>query len=163
MIKIRNAVLDDFEFFYKLKCEETNIYWTGHRGKPDRENLFSFFKNVVDNTKKKEERKIYIIENDEDKVGHLYIIPRGEYFELATAICQKYQGRGYAKKAIALGLDQGKQMGYQKMKDAIREDNTASLKAYQSCGVKITDEYKMVYIPKLDKEIKMYVVEKDLY
>ena len=127
MIKIRNAVLDDFEFFYKLKCEETNIYWTGHRGK------------------------------------HLYIIPRGEYFELATAICQKYQGRGYAKKAIALGLDQGKQMGYQKMKDAIREDNTASLKAYQSCGVKITDEYKMVYIPKLDKEIKMYVVEKDLY
>ncbi|MBC5744963.1 GNAT family N-acetyltransferase [Lachnospiraceae bacterium MD308] len=162
MIKIRKAALDDFDFFYKLKCEETNVYWTGHGSKPDRENLFFFFKNAVDNAEKKETRKIYIVESGGEKVGHIYIIPREEHFELATAISQKYQGYGYAKKAIALGLNEGRRMGYRKMKDAIREDNIASLKAYQACGVNVTEEYRMVYIPKLDKEVKMYIVEKKL-
>lgn len=48
------------------------------------------------------------------------------------------------------------------MRDSIREDNIASMKAYKACGVTVTDEYRMVYIPKLDKEIRMYYIEKEL-
>lgn len=40
--------MDDFEFFYKLKCEDTNIFWTGHDKKPDRECLLSFFKESIE-------------------------------------------------------------------------------------------------------------------
>ena len=43
LVSIRNASMDDFEFFYKLKCEDTNIFWTGHDKKPDRECLLSLF------------------------------------------------------------------------------------------------------------------------
>ncbi|MEY8390529.1 GNAT family N-acetyltransferase [Lachnospiraceae bacterium 45-W7] len=162
MVKIRLAKLDDFDFFYEMKCEDINIFWTGHGTKPERENLYSFFKTAINNADHREARKIYIIEDDGRKVGHLYIIPDGTCFELATAVIQQQQGKGYARKAIALGLDEGKNRGYKKMVTSIREDNIASMKAYTSCGVRVTDKFKMVYIPKLEKEVKMYFVEKEL-
>lgn len=50
-----------------------------------------FFKSAVENVEKRESRKIYIIEDTGEKVGHLYIIPEDkDIFELATAICTKY-------------------------------------------------------------------------
>lgn len=162
MVQIRLAELADFDFFYDLKCEESNIYWTGHGSKPARENLFSFFSKAIEQAGEKEARKMYIIEDDDQKVGHLYIIPMGEYFELATAISEKYQRKGYARKAIMLGMEEGKRMGFTKMRDAIREDNVASMRAYKACGVTVLDEYRMMYIPQLGKEIKMYYMEKDL-
>ena len=161
MVSIRLATIDDFEFFYDMKCEETNIFWTGHDSKPERENLSSFFKKAIEDFTKQDARKIYIIEDDGVKIGHLYLIPDGECFELASAISQKYQGKGYGKKAISLGLDEGKRIGYKKMVSSIREDNIASMKAYSACGVKITEDYRLVYIPKLEKEVKMYIVEKE--
>lgn len=165
MVEIRLAESEDFDFFYDLKSEESNIFWTGHGEKPEKDNLLSFFTKAVQDADKPDARKIYIVEDDGLKVGHLYITPEkcGEgYFELATAISERYWGRGYARKAIALGLEEGKKLGFHKMRDSIREDNIASMKAYKSCGVTVTDEYKMVYIPKLDKEIRMYYIEKDL-
>lgn len=117
---------------------------------------------MVENGIKRESRKIYIIEDDGVKAGHLYMIPDGDCFDLSSAVLQKYQGKGYAKKAISLGLEIGRQNGFQKMKGQIREDNIASMKVYTSCGVKVTEDYNMVYIPKLGKEVKMYIVEKEL-
>lgn len=162
MVQIRDASLEDFYFFYELKSEESNIFWTGHACKPNKENLFLFFSTAIENAKEKEARKIYIVEDNGTNVGCLYIIPTGECFDLVTAISDSCQGRGYGKIAIALGLDKGRQLGYKKMRGSIREDNIASMKAYAANGVKILQDYKMVYIPKLDKEIKMYFVEKDL-
>lgn len=115
MVSIRNASMDDFEFFYKLKCEDTNIFWTGHDKKPDRECLLSFFKESIERANDSNSRKIYIIEDDGLKVGHLYIIPEEEnIFELSTAVLEKCWGKGYAKKAIALGLEEGKTLGFKK-------------------------------------------------
>lgn len=162
MLKIELATMDDFDFFYEIKSEENNIFWTGHKEKPDKDNLLIFFEKIIKNCKKKEKRKIYIIKKEEEKIGYLYITPNKNTFGLATAILSKYQKNGFGKKAIQLGLNEGKSLGYKKMIDSIREDNIASMKAYTACGVKITQDYKMIYIPKLNKEIKMYIIEKDI-
>lgn len=163
MLKIELATIDDFDFFYEIKSEENNIFWTGHKEKPNKDNLLIFFEKIIKNCKKKEERKIYIIkEKNSGGVGYLYIIPDKDNFDLASAILSKYQGKGFGKKAIQLGLEEGKKLGYKKMVGSIREDNVASMKAYTACGVKLTQNYKMVYIPKLNKEVKMYIVEKDI-
>lgn len=164
MIEIRLAELNDFEFFYNMKCEDSNIFWTGHEEKPEKDKLLLFFDKTIMNAGNLYTRKIYIVEDNGMKVGHLYITPEksGEYFELAIAISEKYWGRGYARKAINLGLEEGRRLGFHKMRDSIREDNYASMKAYKACGVTVTDEYRMVYIPKLKKEIRMYFIEKDL-
>lgn len=111
---------------------------------------------------KKSTRKIYIIENEErKKVGHLYILPNGEEFDLPCAILSDFGGRGYAKQAIKLGLEEGRRRGFKRMVGSIREDNITSMKAYTFCGVEVLDEYREVFIPKLGKNVKMYVVAYD--
>ena len=112
----------------------------------------------------RETRKIFIVENGSIPVGHLYMIPDLETnsFELAPAVSEKYRGKGYAKKALELGLQIGQEYGFSKLLTSIREDNTASLKVFAACGAKLLPEYRMVYIPKLGKEVKMFFVEKEL-
>lgn len=159
MIKIRLAANEDFDFFFKLKSEDFNVFWAGGADKPDKNNLAKFFYEAVKNAAFKEKRKIYIIENeDNQKVGHLYINPDGSDFELACAICSEFCGRGYAKQAIKAGLEEGEKLGFNRMVSYIREDNIASMKAYSACGVKITEEYKNVFIPKLKKDVKMFKI-----
>lgn len=162
MIKIRLAEMEDFEFFYNLKCEKLNIFWTGHKEKPERENLHKFFVNAVNNAVKKETRKIFIIENDNDKVGHIYIIPdeNNDVFAVSIALSENYVGHGYAKKAIELGFEIGIGYGYKKAIAFIREDNIRSINSFTSSGFKLSNYYEMRYIPNLEKEVKMFIFEK---
>lgn len=159
MLTIRLAEKSDFDFFYNLKSEDFNIFWTGGEKKPNRNNLKEFFYKAIDEADNKETRKIYIVENeDNEKVGHLYILPDGDEYDLPCAISSDYAGRGYAKQAIRLGLEEGKRLGFKRMVGSIREDNIASMKAYTACGVKVLGDYKEVFIPKLEKTVKMYIV-----
>lgn len=162
MLYIRLATKDDFDFFYELKSEDFNIFWTGGETKPKIENIQKFFYTAVERAGNKETRKIYIVENEKkEKVGHLYIIPNGDEYDLPCAILSRFSGKGYAKQAIKLGLEEGKRLGFKRMVGSIREDNIASMKAYTACGVKIIDKYKEVFIPKLGKNVKMYIVVYD--
>lgn len=43
MISIRLATKDDFEFYYKLKSEDYNVFWGGHEAKPEYAKLKQFF------------------------------------------------------------------------------------------------------------------------
>ncbi len=162
MLSIRLAEKRDYSFFYELKSEDFNVFWTGGKDKPNTENLKEFFYSAVDAASNHDSRKIYIIENEDGyKVGHLYIIPNGEEFDLPCAILSRFGGRGYAKEAIKLGLAEGKRLGFRRMVGSIREDNLASLKAYTACGIKVLEEYRNVFIPKLGKEVKMFTVVYD--
>ncbi|MCR4617587.1 MAG: GNAT family N-acetyltransferase [Lachnospiraceae bacterium] len=159
MVSIRLAEKSDFDFFFQLKSEDFNVFWTGGADKPILENIKSFFYSAIENQNREECRKIYIIENENgEKVGHLYIIPNGEEYDLACAILSDYCGKGYARNAIKLGLEEGRKYGFKKMVGSIREDNIASMKAYTSCGIQVLDEYKNVFVPKLEREVKMYKV-----
>ncbi len=162
MVTIRLANEEDFELFYSIKAEDLNIFWAGWSTKPDKEKLRAFFLDAVEHAGEKDTRKIYIVENeDKERVGYIYILPNGEEFEVPCSILSKYNSRGYGRQAISLGLKEGKKLGFKKMVTSIREDNIASLKAYTSCGVKVREDYKDYYIPRLGKNVKMFYVEYD--
>ena len=164
MVTLRLAEKDDFDFFYKLKSEASNIFWTGHDSPPDRDGLQKYFDNILAYQDEKLARKIYVILYNNSPVGTIYLIPSGssEEFEIAPAVAEEHWGKGIARQAISLSLSLGKELGLRKMVTTIREDNISSLRAFQACGVHITDLYHMVYIPGLKKEVKMFVVEKEL-
>ena len=42
-MELRKAILSDFESLYSLRCEDTNIRWTGHHEAPVKENLEKCF------------------------------------------------------------------------------------------------------------------------
>lgn len=168
MVSLKLAEPSDFDFFYRLKSEPSNIAWSGHDKAPDRENLNRFFMDCIRHQAEHDARKIYLVLNGNTPVGHLYLIPvpypecRPDTFGLSPAISERYWRRGYAKEAIRLGLELGKQMGFSELYTMIREDNLASLRAFSACGVQITEDYQMEYIPSLGKEVKMFIVRKSL-
>lgn len=60
MLSIRLATKEDFDFFYELKSEDFNIFWTGGGTKPEKENLRNFFYTAVDRAdEKKHTENIY--------------------------------------------------------------------------------------------------------
>lgn len=168
MVSLKLAEPDDFDFFFRLKSEPSNIAWSGHDKAPDRENLNRFFLSCIQHQAEREARKIYMVLDGDTLVGHLYLIPEpypeceSNSFGLSPAISEQYWLRGYAKEAIRLGLEFGKQMGFSEMYTMIREDNQASFHAFLACGVQRTEDYHMEYIPSLGKEVKMVVVRKRL-
>ena len=52
-INIKRAVLSDFDFFFKIKSEKSNIFWTAYNTEPDYLNLqkwfISYLKTVIKN------------------------------------------------------------------------------------------------------------------
>lgn len=44
---VRKAIMQDFEYFYKIKSEEDNLFWCGYDKKPIRESLFKFWEKHV--------------------------------------------------------------------------------------------------------------------
>lgn len=168
MVNVRLAEKEDFEFFYKLKCEESNSYWTGNGETPLRENIYKFFESCIEKQEAFDQRKILIVCDGNLKVGHLYIIPDGKNFDLPVAISEDYQGKGYSKQAILRGLEYAKGLGFSRMVGHIREDNMASYNAYKKCGMYLTGEciYKDVSAMENDKvivkSVKMNEVAIDL-
>lgn len=54
MLSIRLATKGDFDFFYELKSEDFNIFWTGGGTKPEVENLRKFFYTAVEKAGEKD-------------------------------------------------------------------------------------------------------------
>lgn len=141
MINIKLATKDDFEFFYDLKCENSNIFWTGNGEKPLRKNIKNFFDSCLEKENLLYERKIFIVYDEDIRVGYLYVIPNGDDVDLPVAIAEAHRGRGFAEKAILCGIEYSKNKGFRRLVGHIREDNLASTNVYKKCGGYFTDNY----------------------
>ena len=78
------------------------------------------------------------------------------------AISERYWGHGYGKAAARLALEEARSLGFHRFVGKIREDNIASFRAYESLGITFSGEYEMHYIPKLNRDVKMFYLYKDL-
>lgn len=61
MVSIRLAAPEDFEFFYQIKCEPSNIFWTGFDKPPEKEHLRAWFADMISRQADRSSRKIYMI------------------------------------------------------------------------------------------------------
>lgn len=148
--------MEDFDAFYEIKKEDFNLFWTGHKTEPDREKLKKFFEENVRNAGKNDARKIYILLHNSTKIGYGYLDPHGRDCEWSVAIKEEHSGKGHGKESLKLAMEAAKKMQFIHMSAFVREDNTASMKMFSSCGFERTDEYQKVYIPRLGTEVKMY-------
>ena len=153
---LKLAKLDDFDEYYKLKSDESNIYWTGWSSKPDYDNLKKFFNKTITNIKTNKDRRIYLAYEDNEIIGYIYIdYVDDDTFALSPAISSEYQGKGYGKQIIGLGIKEGLNLGFKNMEAYIREDNIASQKCFEYNGAHKTDIVKNLYIENKNQDIKM--------
>lgn len=153
---VKLAELEDFDDYYKLKADDSNVYWTGWSNKPDYERLKKFYSEIINNLKTLKDRRIYLAYEEDKCIGYIYIdYVDEETFALSPAISSEVQGKGYGKELIGLGIKEGLNLGFKKMEAYIREDNIASIKCFEFNGAHKTDKYKNLYIENQNKKIKM--------
>ena len=155
-MKLTIAKIEDFDEYYKLKSDDSNIYWTGWFNKPDYDNLKRFYIETINNLKTIKDRRIYLAYEDNKVVGYIYIdYVDDDTFALSPAISSEYQGKGYGKQIIDLGIQEGLKLGFKNMEAYIREDNIASQKCFEYNGAHKTDTSKNLYIENKNQDIKM--------
>lgn len=155
-MELKLAKKEDFDEYNKLKSDDSNINWTGWSNKPDYENLKKFYENTINNLKTIKDRRIYLAYVDNQIVGYIYIdYVDDNTFALSPAISSDYQGKGYGKQIISLGIEEGLKLGFKNMEAYIREDNIVSQKCFEYNGAHKTDIYKNQFIENKNQDIKM--------
>ncbi len=145
-MKLKKALLSDFDAFFTLKSEKTNISWTGHKEAPDRKNLYAWFEKALSNAN----RDIYLFWNGMDCLGYLYVdfVSESER-EIAYGISETQQGKGYASLMITNCLETFRKEGVIKAVAYISEKNIASQHVAKKNGLKKTNEHYFAELPLL--------------
>jgi len=142
------ATLADFDKYYLLRQDETNIYWTGYQAAPPREKLFDWYKiNIESNN-----RYFFIFfegSNEKEVVGYLYIdkiIDVPVEISVSYGVYSKMAGNGYGTKINSFAVDFVKDSlpKIKYMGAWIAKDNIASLKCIEKNGYLKTDILKIV-------------------
>lgn len=150
------AKLDKYDDYYKLKADDSNVFWTGWSNKPDYENLKKFYIETIKNLKTIKDRRIYLAYEEDKCIGYIYIdYVDDDTFALSPAIGSEFQGKGYGKQIIGLGIQEGLKLGFKNMEAYIREDNIASQKCFEYNRAHKTDISKKLFIENKNQEIKM--------
>ncbi len=99
--------MDTFELYYRLKCDDENIYWTGHTQKPDKENLREWYARQL----QREDRIMFLIRSNMDKdeaIGYLYLDIVGtnnDVVETGHGVNSTVKGIGIGTKIIKFAID----------------------------------------------------------
>lgn len=150
-IRLIGATIDDFEDYYKIRCEPSDIFWMGHTSPPDYQMIFGVFSERLgtNSLSKNGDKVIYMAKNANDEsVGFLMLSLTNYGIEIGVSLFEKYQGHGFGTRIIkdALFLCQN----YNFIIYArIRDDNTASQKIFLKNGFCRTENFEMKKYPKV--------------
>lgn len=153
MLILKEATVNDFDFYYNLKCEETSVYWSGFSQAPNRITLRDYWQNLTDG--KIIDRQIFILFDDLAPVGYVQAVNSDTETGLSMGIIDKARGRGYGNEIIREIIDmQGSNRQYYCY---VREDNLPSEKSFIRNGfVKTGESYDHFF----DLDQKYYKMNK---
>ena len=152
-MELRKALLSDFDTFYQLRCEVTNIRWSGHETTPDRENLHGWYRRALDNPT----RDIYLYWMDNECIGYMYIdAVSNVQREISYGISEKYQGKGYASSMIAESLRIIRHGGGDSVIAYISANNVASQHVAQHNGFRQTDVSEVRHMSAFNEDHTFY-------
>lgn len=150
-IKLVGATIGDFEDYYKIRCEPSDIYWMGHTSPPDYQMIFGVFSERLgtNHLSKIDDKVIYMAKNDNDKtVGFLMLSLTNFGIEIGISLFQKYQGLGFGTEIIAEALSLSLRYNLT-IFARIRDDNTASQKIFIKNGFNRTEEFELKNYPQV--------------
>lgn len=111
-----------FEDYYKLKCQEDAILWSGFRNAPDKNKLLDHYKKII--SKKSNVLIFYLLDNNKI-IGYAQgtILDQNSVEYSATNIFKKFQGQGYLQDLSSLFLSRMKELGFSKITGWASEKN----------------------------------------
>lgn len=157
-IKLEKCRIEDYEDFYKLKCDEENIYWTGYVRKPEKNELKKWYYEQLQS-----KSRIMFFAKDEingEVVGYLYLDLVGEkenIIETGHGVYSIYKGKGIGTQIIKLAIQHVRDelIFVDKIVGWILENNIGSIKNVLKNGYVETDSRKSIFLESANKVITM--------
>ena len=151
----RLATYEDFEDFYRIKCDKANIAWGGFMQAPDKSKFHEWYtKQLVSNS-----RRIYLIYEGEICCAYFYIdkIDNQTYEAASSGVLSKYMNRGIGTFALSVRVLEIEKICKKGMIISWMSDkNIASYKRFEKLGFVRTDEFEIRNLPLLGGEHKFY-------
>jgi len=144
-VRLVESFPDDYENYYQIRCDETDIYWMGHKSKPDYEKLKQCFMERLSTCRFSQEgdKRIMMIctESKEDSsIGQVLFTLREGGIEIGISIKKEFQGLGLGTHVIGQAVAFAGQ--YSNILLAyIRDDNFASQHCFKKNGFVPTDDF----------------------
>lgn len=147
-IDLMPCIREDFEDYFEIKCGDSEIFWMGYDGKPDRDMMMHIFETRLGDNRLSlsGDKRIYMIKVNGINVGFIQFSLAEDGLEFGYSVMEKYQGKGYGTAGMKLAVEKAKEFSAH-VYAHIRDDNIASIKAMTRAGLKATDDVKMEHFP----------------
>jgi RimJ/RimL family protein N-acetyltransferase len=151
----RLAAKEYFDHYYELRCENENIYWTGHSSAPEKSKLYRWYMENIE----KNDRYFFLFfeENMNKLIGYLYmdLIASKSAVDIGYGVSSLHAGKGYGTEINRFAIDfVKKNVRFSKYLQAwIARDNFASIKCVTKNGYKVENEFKKVNFPNGDLKV----------
>jgi RimJ/RimL family protein N-acetyltransferase len=140
------AAKENFDQYFALRCEDINIYWTGHSSAPAKDKLYEWY---LDNIAKEGRYFFLFFEENQNKViGYLYmdLIHSNNVVDVGYGVSSFQTGKGYGAEINRFAIDFVKTniKSFRHLQAWIARDNLASIKCVTKNGYKLFNEDKEV-------------------
>lgn len=147
ILLIEPAELNDYDIYYKMKCDPSDIYWNCYLKGPDYESFFEIFKERIwpSDIKINGAKKLFLIKLQDGKtpIGFVLFMNKNNELEIGISILESFQKKGYGTKTIKLATELARRFN-NKIFSRIRDDNYASQKIFIKNNFTRTDEYEEI-------------------
>ena len=140
---LRNFTLDDVEKDYLYSQEESRKHGIPNEVYKSRRAAKKHVKAMISWHKTDDYPYVYAVclKSTDEYIGHVGLSGFTEGIEIGYAICEKYQGRGYATEIVKAYAAWGKtELGLEKIYGLTVPDNIASQKVLLNAGFEPTKD-----------------------
>ena len=150
-IRLVGASINDFEDYYRIRCEPSDIYWMGHNSAPDYKMIYGVFSERLGPKCLSSigDKVIYMVKDENnDSVGFAMLSLTDSGIEIGISLLEKCQGKGLGTEIIALLLPIAGEY-HLPIFASIRDDNVASQRIFQKNSFRRTDLFEMKTYPEV--------------
>lgn len=145
---MREAVLDDYDSYFKIKSDPLNVMWSGFSAKPDYDALKKRFRQFFDDPK----QCLLLFENKDEIIGYVnfFYTVDGKNIETSHGALSDHKVKSLGSKMLKMVIQyletNEKYIGIQSIVGWVAENNIASLQNVLKNGYKATGkfEYRLI-------------------
>jgi RimJ/RimL family protein N-acetyltransferase len=133
---LRPATLDDAQFLFELRNEDSNRSMFKDTSKVEWGNHIAWLLEKISCS----DFFIYIaLDENENKLGQFRIDPKGE---VSVSLAERFKGKGLGWQIIKLGSEEFKKSSSKELVAEIKSENKSSLKAFEKAGYQFKRKFK---------------------
>ncbi len=131
------ATMQDYDDFYKIKCDPENVKWSGFANAPDYERMKEWFRQQLEGNK----RTIYLCYWKGEVCGFFYLdkLSDKEFEAASSGVLKEYTGRGIGTWLVKKRIELAQEQGAETISTWVADDNPRSWKRFDNLGFQKTD------------------------